>query len=105
MIFAKATDADGNTANTSDATVYVGDRPPSVSLTSPTAGAVLTVGSPTTVSVTANDPDGSGAAVAKVEVFVFPAGSSATVATSVGVATSAASGGVFQFLCFCQASS
>ena len=86
-IFAKATDADGNVATTSDATVYVGNRPPVVSVTSPATGAVLTVGSPTTVRVTATDSDGS---IAKVEVFAFKAGSAgAAAATSVGVDTSA----------------
>ena len=94
-VTARATDADGNVATTSSATVYVGRRPPVVSVTSPSPGAVLTVGLSTTVRVTATDPDDS---VAKVEVFVLTASSAAVAAaaTSVGVDTTAATGGVFE---------
>jgi hypothetical protein len=87
VVIARATDADGNVATTSDATVYVGNRPPVVTVTSPAAGAILTVGASTTVRATAVDPDGS---VAKVEFFVFADGSTAAAATSIGTATSGA---------------
>ena len=86
-VFARATDADGNVATTSDATVYVGNRSPVVTVTSPAAGAILTVGASTTVRATAVDPDGS---VAKVEFFVFADGSTTAAATSIGTDTSGA---------------
>ena len=92
-VFARATDTDDNVATTTDAIVYVGNRPPSVIVTSPAAGAILDVGAQTPVRISATDPDGT---VAKVEVFIFAAESSSSTATSVGTDTSAAAEGVFE---------
>jgi len=82
-IFARATDADGNVATSSKVTVYVGNRPPTATITSPVASAVLAVGSPTTVTIAAGDPDGS---VSKVELF---AKQGAAAAARVSVDTAA----------------
>jgi len=84
-IYARATDADGNTATSSKVTVYVGNRQPTASITSPSVNAIVSVGSQTMVQIAATDPDGS---VAKVELFAKKQGAAA--ATSVGVDTSAA---------------
>jgi hypothetical protein len=59
-VSAQATDNDGNTSNSALVTVTVVLQPPPVvTLTGPTSGSILTVGSAVTISATASSPDGT----------------------------------------------
>jgi hypothetical protein len=63
---ARATDDRGGSATSAAARITVGNTPPSVSITSPTDGAVFAWKPTITVTATASDPDGT---VTKVEFF------------------------------------
>lgn len=58
VISASATDSDGNIANTTKNTVYVGNRAPEVTIDSPGSGAVLPLTGATLVRVSVSYPDG-----------------------------------------------
>eukprot|EP00931_Biecheleriopsis_adriatica_P042588 TRINITY_DN24278_c0_g1_i3.p1 TRINITY_DN24278_c0_g1~~TRINITY_DN24278_c0_g1_i3.p1 ORF type:complete len:953 (+),score=129.01 TRINITY_DN24278_c0_g1_i3:86-2944(+) len=87
---ARATDEDGNVATSAKVITHSGNRPPTVTITSPVTTANLDLGSSTTIQAMASDPDGS---VAKVEFFAVKAGEAMHV--SLGSVDSA-SDGVYQ---------
>lgn len=58
-VTARVTDADGNQSTSSTATVFAGNRPPAVDLTSHTDFDNVPLGVATTLEATASDPDGT----------------------------------------------
>ena len=58
VISASAIDSDGNIANTTKNTVYVGNRAPEVTIDSPGSGTALPLTGATLVRVSVSDPDG-----------------------------------------------
>ncbi|MEY2411283.1 MAG: hypothetical protein QOF48_3953 [Verrucomicrobiota bacterium] len=66
-ITAKARDNGNGTASSLPVTIRIASRPPVVTITSPSPGAIYTASNPVPLSATAIDPD---TAVAKVEYFV-----------------------------------
>ena len=82
-LYVRATDADGNVVESSPVTVHSGSRLPTVTLTSPSSGANVAATGATTLQATAASADGS---VSEVAFFVLEDG--ASVATSLGTATS-----------------
>ncbi len=92
QVIARATDALGNTTDSTVAVVTVaGGTPPTVTVTNPAANSRYSVGTPLTLNAGASDTDGT---IAQVQFFVngVPVGAATTTAPYSAVWTPAASG-------------
>ena len=87
QLTARVTDSTTASTTSSIVTVNVANSQPTVSLTAPSVGAVLTLGS--NVALTANATPGSAATIAQVQFLVTPSGGSASI---VGTDTTASYG-------------
>jgi hypothetical protein len=86
-LYARATDADANVVDSTGVTVHSGSRSPTIALTSPAASANVVAAGSIAIQATATSVGGS---VSQVEFFALKDGES--VATSLGVATTASMG-------------
>ena len=71
VISASAIDSDGNIANTTKNTVYVGNRAPEVTIDSPGSGTALPLTGATLVRVSVSDPDGTIAFVTVTAIMMM----------------------------------